>query len=199
MAGTQESGRESTGLGQQDDSLSTRDVAAWFVREVLPLEPVLTQYLQRNWHNPCDIVDLRQEIYARVCLSAQKELPQEPQRFILVSARNLLINRLRDARVIPIETTADLDALNVPADVPGPDRIAIARDELRRMQAALDQLPVRCREAMVLAHVHGLSGHEIAQRMNISPRMVSAHLTNGLRLLANILHGEEPSEGRAKP
>ena len=75
MAETQESGRESTGLGQQGDPLSTRDIAAWFVREVLPLEPILTQYLQRNWHNPSDIVDLRQEIYARVCLSAQKEFP----------------------------------------------------------------------------------------------------------------------------
>ena len=116
-----------------------------------------------------------------------------------MTARNLLINRLRDARVIPIETTADLDALNVPADVPGPDRVAIARDELRRMQAALNQLPARCREAMVFAHIDGLSGHEIAQRMNISPRMVSAHLNNGLRLLANILHGEESSEGKAKP
>lgn len=199
MAETQESGRESTGLGQQDDPLNARDIAAWFVREVLPLEPVLTQYLQRNWHNSSDIVDLRQEIYARVCLSAQKEIPQEPQRFILVTARNLLINRLRDARVIPIESTADLDALNIPADFPGPDRIAIARDELRRMQAALNQLPARCREAMVLAHIDGLSGHEIAQRMNISPRMVSAHLNNGLRLLANILHGEESSDGKAKP
>jgi RNA polymerase sigma-70 factor (ECF subfamily) len=89
--------------------------------------------------------------------------------------------------------------LNVPADVPGPDRIAIARDELRRMQAALDQLPARCRQAMILAHIDGLAGHEIAQRMNISPQMVSAHLSNGLRLLANILHGDEPSEGKAKP
>jgi RNA polymerase sigma-70 factor (ECF subfamily) len=199
MAGTQESGRESTGLGRQDDPLSTRDVATWFVREVLPLEPVLTKYLQRNWHNPSDIVDLRQEIYARVCLSAQKEIPHEPQRFILVTARNLLINRLRDARVIPIETTADLDALNVPTDLPGPDRIAIARDELRRIQAALDQLPPRCREAMILAHIDGLTGHEIEQRMNISQQTVSAHLNNGLRLLANILHGDEPSDGKAKP
>jgi hypothetical protein len=35
--------------------------------------------------------------------------------------------------------------------------------------------------------------------MNITPRMVSAHLNNGLRLLANILHGEDTAEGKAKP
>jgi len=194
MAGTQDSGRDFTGLGPQDDPLSARDVAAWFVREVLPLEPVLTQYLQRNWHNPSDIVDLRQEVYARVCLSAQKKFPDEPQRFVLATARNLLIDRLRTARVIPIEAVADVDALDVATEVPGPDRIAIARDELRRLQAALDRLPARCREAMVLAHIDGLSGHEIAQRMDISPSMVSAHLNNGLRQLANIMYGEDAEQ-----
>lgn len=199
MAGTQESGRESAGLGQQDAPLSTRDVAVWFVREVLPLEPILTRYLQRNWHNPSDIVDFRQEVYARVCTSAQREIPREPQRFVLVTARNLLITRLRDAQVIPIEATADIDVLEVATESPGPDRIAIARDELRRLQTALDQLPSRCREAVVLAHIHGLPGHEIAQRMNISPRMVSAHLNNGLRLLANAMHGEDSTDGEAKP
>lgn len=162
------------------------------------MEPVLTRYLQRHWHNASDIVDLRQEVYARVCLSAQKEIPQEPQRFVLVTARNLLINRLRDAQVIPIEATADIDALDVATESPGPDRIAIARDELRRLQVALDQLPPRCREAVVLAHIHGLAGHEIAQRMNISHQTVSVHLNNGLRLLANLMHGEDLSEGKAK-
>lgn len=178
--------------------MSMRDVAAWFVREVLPLEPTLTQYLHRNWHNPSDIVDLRQEVYARVCLGAQKQFPDETQRFVLATARNLLIDRLRSARAIPLERGTDVAELDIASDAPGPDRIAIARDELRRLQVALDQLPPRCREAMVLAHIDGLTGHEIARRMNISPPTVSVHLNNGLRLLANIMYGEDPHEGKAK-
>lgn len=197
MVGTRENGRESTGLGRQDDPVNARDIASWFVREILPLEPVLTQYLHRNWRNAGEVVDLRQEVYARVCLSAQKQFPDDSRRFVLTTARNLLIDRLRSSQVIPIEAMADVDALDIAADLPGPDRIAIARDELRRLQAALDSLPSRCREAMVLAHIEGLAGHEIAQRMNISPSMVSAHLNNGLRLLANIMYGED--DGKAKP
>jgi RNA polymerase sigma-70 factor (ECF subfamily) len=197
MVGTQENGRESTGLGRQDDDVNARDIASWFVREILPLEPILTQYLHRNWRNAGEVVDLRQEVYARVCLSAQKQFPDDPQRFVLTTARNLLIDRFRSSQVIPIEAMADVAALDIAADLPGPDRIAIARDELRRLQAALDRLPSRCREAMVLAHIEGLAGHEIAQRMNISPSMVSAHLNNGLRLLANIMYGED--DGKAKP
>jgi len=197
MAGTQDSGRESAGLRQQGDPLTVRDVAAWFIREVLPLEPILTQYLQRNWRNRSEIVDLRQEVYAKVCVAAQKQLPDHTKRFVMTTAKNLLITRLRDANVVPIEAIADIDALDIAIDEPGPDQIALARDELRRLQGALDRLPARCREAVVLAHIDGLTGQEIAQRMGISPSMVSAHLNNGLRHLADIMHGEDPpSEDR---
>lgn len=198
MTGARDNGREATGTRREGDPVSVPDVAAWFVRDVLPLEPILTQYLQRNWRNRSDIVDLRQEVYARVCLSAQKQFPEHTKRFVLTTARNLLINRLRDTNVVPIEAIADVDTLNVATDGPGPDQIAIARDELRRLQGALDRLPQRCREAMVLAHVEGLAGHEIAQRMDISPSMVSAHLNNGLRLLADIMHGEETNDGGSR-
>jgi RNA polymerase sigma factor (sigma-70 family) len=197
MTEAREDSREIAGLRRQGDPLSTPDVAAWFVREVLPLEPILTQYLHHNWRNRSDIVDLRQEVYARVCVAAQTQLPDNAKRFVLTTARNLLINQVRDKHVVPIEIIADVDALGVAMDEPGPDQIALARDELRRLQTALDQLPPRCREAMLLAHIDGLAGHEIAERMGISASMVSAHLNNGLRILADIIHGE--TDRREKP
>ena len=166
-------------------------VAAWFIREVLPLEPILMQFLHRNWRNQSDIVDLRQEVYARTWSAAQRELPQHTKRFVLTTARNLIINKLRDEHVVPIEVIADVDALGAAMDAPGVDQAVIARDELRRLQGALDQLPPRCREAVVLAHVEGLAGHEIAERMNISRPTVSVHLAQGLRALTNIMYGED--------
>lgn len=187
MNDQQDSERESVGEGD----MSARTIATWFMREVLPLEPILMQFLQRNWRNPSDITDLRQEVYARVWSAAMRERPQFPKRFVLTTARNLIINRLRDEQIIPIEVIADVDALGTAMDAPGADQTVIARDELRRLQDALDQLPPRCREAVVMAHVEGLAGHEIAQRMNISRPTVSVHLAQGLRALTNIMYGEE--------
>lgn len=182
-----DSERESAGQGDMAPS----SIAAWFMREVLPLEPILMQFLQRNWRNQSDITDLRQEVYARVWSAAMREQPQFPKRFVLTTARNLIINRLRDEQIVPIEVIADVDALGAAMDTPNADQTVIARDELRRLQDALDQLPPRCREAVVLAHVEGLAGHEIAQRMNISRATVSVHLTQGLRALTAIMYGEE--------
>jgi RNA polymerase sigma-70 factor (ECF subfamily) len=187
MADKPESGRENTDLRQSDTAMTVSEVEAWFVREVLPLEAKLMQYLRRNWRDPDEIEDLRQEIYIRVCEAARKSIPVPAKSFVFVTARNLIIDRLRKANVIPIEVMADLDALGVALDQPGPERNAIVRDELRRLHAAIDQLPPRTREAVLLGRVEGLTGREIARRMGIAETTVSEHLANGMHALTNLL------------
>ncbi len=177
-------GEGATARGGQ---MSPSEIAAWFARDVLPLEGILMQYLQQNWRNKSEITDLRQDVYVRICESARERLPEHTKRFVLTTARNLLINRMRHENVVPIEAVADLDAFGVAFDAPGPDRVAIARDELRRLQRALDHLPPRCREALILAHVEGLAGHEIAERMNVSRATVTEHLANAIRRLTDQL------------
>lgn len=170
----------------------------WFDREVLPLEALLMQFLERNWRNPSDVPDLRQDVYVRVYEAARKEIPQNTKQFVLTTARNLLINRARHERIVPIEAAADMDDLGLANDAPGPDQITLARDELRHLQAALDRLPQRCREAIVLRRIQGLSREEIAVRMGISEFSVTRYLSRAICLLADTLHGE-PANIRRKP
>jgi RNA polymerase sigma factor (sigma-70 family) len=165
---------------------------AWFVREILPLEAALTQYLHHNWRNKSEIPDLRQDIYVRVYEAARREIPERAKAFLFATARNLMINYIRDESVVPIEAVADLDALAIAVDAPGPDRSVMARDTLRRLQLALNRLPRRCREAVLLRKVDGLSICEIALRMGIAEKTVKCHLTDGMRALADILYAEQP-------
>jgi len=197
MVETPNNSREGADHAGHGSKVNARAIAAWFMREVLPLEPLLMRFLRANWRNHSDVIDLRQEIYSRLWTSAGRQIPDDPKRFLLVTARNLLITRLRDEQVVPIEAIAELDTLDLAMDAPGPDRIVIARDELRHLQSTLDELPPRCREAVVLAHVEELNGHEIAQRMNISESAVSMHLKKGLRALTDAMHGKD-SSGREK-
>jgi len=44
------------------EAIGMDDLEAWFVREVLPLEAVLIQYLSRGGRNKSDVEDLRQEL-----------------------------------------------------------------------------------------------------------------------------------------
>jgi RNA polymerase sigma factor (sigma-70 family) len=172
--------------------LAAPEVKAWFVREVLPLEAALTQFLHRNWRKGSDIADLRQEVYVRICQVAQKQPPEPVKPFLFTVARNVLIDRVRHTQVVPIEAVSDLDALGVAVDAPGPDRTVMARDELRRLEIALDKLPQRTRDVVVMARVEGLSGREIAMRLGISEPAVSQQLEKGMRRLADILYSAPP-------
>jgi RNA polymerase sigma-70 factor (ECF subfamily) len=196
MSETPEFDRGDAGHRQPQRAVKADPVAVWFVREILPFEALLMQYLHHNWQNKSDLQDLRQEIYVRVCEAAHSQFPDHPKRFLLTTARNLLIDKVKRAQVVPIDAIADVDTLGIAVDAPGPDQTAIARDELRRLQLALGRLPERCREAVTLGQIRGLSSREIAARMGISEQMVTRHIAKGLRLLAEILYGEPIDRGR---
>jgi RNA polymerase sigma-70 factor (ECF subfamily) len=197
MGDEPEAGQERARLGRTEAGMSQSEVDAWFVREVLPLEASLMQYLAHNWENKSEIPDLRQEIYARVCEAARHQFPHSARSFLFATARNFLIDLVRHSRVVQIEAMADLETLDIASDQPGPEREVSAREELRAVHAAIRRLPPRCQETVVLRKVEGLSLREISVRMNISEKTVERHLTEGLRSLADVLFGEtKPRAGQ---
>jgi RNA polymerase sigma-70 factor (ECF subfamily) len=178
--------------------MSAAEADEWFVREVLPLEPVLIQFLHRNWRNASDIGDLKQDIYVQVYEAALKGLPAHPRQFVFATARNLLINRVKREQIVSIEAMADLDLLGLAEETPGPDRAVLARDELLQLQIALDRLPERHREIFVMAQIEGLTGRQIAERTGLAESTVSLHLAKATRLIADQLYGE-PKDLRRSP
>lgn len=161
----------------------------WFTHEVLPLGPMLMRFLQRNKCNAAEIADLSQEAYARVYEAAQRERPLQVKPFLFQVARNLMIDRLRKQSVVSLETMADFDLLNVSDDKPSSEAYVAARQELRLLQTALDDLPPRCREVVLMRKVEGLSQREVAKRMGITIETVENQVAKGVRLLAQALGG----------
>jgi RNA polymerase sigma-70 factor (ECF subfamily) len=198
MGGTADINRTDASRAPQGFGMAVNELDLWFVQEVLPLEGVLMQFLRRNWRNESDLPDLCQDVYIRVYEAAKDERPDKPKSFLLTTARNLMADRVRRERIVPIEAVGDVDTLNAAIDEPGPERVVAARDELRVLQEALDQLPKRCREAVILKQIEGLSRREIALRMGVGEETVKQHLTNGMYALADILSGK-PADLRKKP
>ncbi len=163
----------------------------WFTEEVLPLEPALTRFLHRNWKKTSEIPDLRQEVYARVCEAAAHEKPRLLKAFLFATARNLMIDCARRERIVPIDFHTDLEALNVPANEVGVDREVSGREELGLLWRALNDLPPRVREVIVLRKIEGLSQKETALRLEITENSVEHYSGKGLRLLADAMFGGE--------
>jgi RNA polymerase sigma factor (sigma-70 family) len=174
------------------------ELRAWFLREVLPLEAALTNYLGHHSRGRAGVADLLQDVYVRVYEAASKQLPESTKSFVFTTARNLLVDNVRHEKVVPIEAVENIEALVVAADEPGLETQVAARDELRHLQSALEHVAPRAREAFVLHHAHGLRQSEIAGRMGISVKTVSYHLNEAVQVLADILYGEKPGK-RTKP
>lgn len=161
----------------------------WFCGEVLPHEAVLTRFIQRNWRNADEVVDIRQDVYERTLIGARQGLPAEARFYLLTIARNVLINRAKRAKIVSFELVADLENLGGDVIAFSSERQLEARDELRRARAGLDGLPPRCREVVRLRKVEGLSTQEVAARLGIGRHTVERQLTMGMRALADFMLG----------
>ncbi len=161
----------------------------WFMREILPLEGDLVRYLRHKWPDSNEVPDLMQETYARIYEAARSELPLQARAFVFAIARNLMIDKLRRISVVSIETVADFDDMHVIDNEPDPERQVTARQELRLLQLALDELPHRCRQIVVMKKVEGYSQREIAAKMGVTEVVVEHQVVKAMRLLTQAVYG----------
>lgn len=171
----------------------------WFAEEILVHEEALLRYLLRCWPRREEAHDLRQDIYARVYEAAGKALPLQPKAFLFATARHLLADRARRARVVSIEPMGDFEPSHVLVDDVSPERWCGGRQLLHRLADAFDGLPDRCREAVWLRRVEELPQKDVALRMGISEKTVEKHLAKGMRLLADRLYGGGSAVRAASP
>jgi RNA polymerase sigma-70 factor (ECF subfamily) len=193
MAEAQEPSRDGANKTRDGAGMSLSVLEAWFLREVWPLEAILMQYLRQNWHDQAATQDLLHDVYVRVYEAAREEIPEHPKAFVFTIARNLLISRVRQRNVVPIEAVADFESMGLAIDAPGPEQVTIGRDELRRLEAAIDKLPAQCRKVVLMRRVDGLSRPEIALRLGITESTVSSYLRHAMSVLDAMVFGADDS------
>jgi RNA polymerase sigma factor (sigma-70 family) len=170
------------------------ELDAWFAAQILAHEAALTRYLRRIWRNKAEVDDLRQEIYIRVYESAARELPASPKSFLFAAARHLITDRVRRERIVSIDYTQDLESLNVLVDEISPEQLLSARQELKRLSVALDQLPDDCRQVIWMRRVEGLSQKEVVERLGMLEGTLESHVCRGLRALMKAVYGSESTD-----
>ena len=189
MTETPENGRESDGQGY-GAGMAASEVNAWFVREVLPLEAALRRYLRTGWRNDSDVGDMCQDIFVRALEAARKEIPRAARPFVFSIARNLLLDRLHRNQIVSIDSVADMEFFGLASDEPLPDRALSARQDWKRLQVVLNQLPERWRDVVVMRKIEGLSRKEIALRMGLAERTVAQHLASGIAALTDFFNND---------
>ncbi len=103
---------------------------------------------------------------------------------------NLATDRLRRRRGVGLDEAPEMADESASAL----DQM-ISADRIAALQGALDQLPARQRQAVILRHLEGLSNPEIAAAMEIGVEAVESLTARGKRALAALLEGRRDELG----
>ncbi|TRX73067.1 sigma-70 family RNA polymerase sigma factor [Pseudomonas mangiferae] len=168
-------------LSPSAESSASRDVGALYRSH----HGWLHGWLRTRLGNACEAADLAQDTFLRVLLAtASAERPlrleqvREPRAYLVTVARRVLCNHYRRQSL----ERAWLQALAlVPeAEHPSPEQQLLLVEALHEVDALLEGLAPRVREAFLLAQLEGLGYAEIALRLQVCERSVKRYVAQAL-------------------
>lgn len=132
-------------------------------------------WLRRRLGDSFLAADLAQDTFINVITGGSSNAIREPRPFLATIARGLVANHHR--RQLLENSYLELLSTLPEELAPSPEVQLLAIEALRQIDQALDGLPVKIKEAFLLAHLEELSYAEIAQRLGVSLSSVKQYLT----------------------
>lgn len=170
---------------------------------LLEMRDDLKRFALARHCDPGDVDDLVQEVYVK--LTAGSTGPVGNPRAYLYQIANNLIHDLRRGRMRQERRDDDWaraefgqDLVHHPAA--SPERAAIDRQMLARVDAAIDSMPERTAHILRRYRVEGQSQKDIAGELGISLSAVEKHLQRAYRTLMELREtlDDAPSRGKAE-
>ena len=163
------------------------EIVAWVSSQVIPFEAELRQKLRRVCKDGNELDDLVQEIYYRLLRLPSVDHIREPRAFLFQMARNIVIDQVRRRAVVSIDTMHSLDELTLSDTTPSPERVALARAELKWVLGLIAGLPGRCRDVFRLRKIYGLSQAETAKSLGLTENVVEKETLRGLTMISDMV------------
>ena len=163
------------------------ETARWFAAEVQPHEPALRGYLRGSFPAVRDVDDVVQESYLRMWRARAAQPIASARSFLFQVARRLALDVVRRERISPVAQVRNLAALPVAADGPGTADLASTQERVRLLADAIETLPARCREIVILRKIQALSQKDTAARLGLSERTVEVQVSRGVKRCEDFL------------
>lgn len=167
--------------------LMNSDVVDWVTSNFLPFEAELRRMLRRVCAGPAEIDDVVQETYYKVLMLPAVDHIREPNAFLVRTAKNLVMDRMRRDAIVSMEAMANLDDLEIADEAPSIERVVLARAELNWVMGLIANLPRRCKAVVMARRIDGLSQFETARSLGVSEGIVEKEMTRGMELISDIV------------
>jgi RNA polymerase sigma-70 factor (ECF subfamily) len=137
--------------------------------------------------------DLVQDLYVRLATQPAALEVKSPGALLYRMAANLLVDQARSEQRSSrrsaqwrMETRTSLGGEDVVEEIPA-DEALIARERIRQLAAAVEDLPPQMGRAFRLHKLEGRSQAETAEAMGVSRKMIEAHIQAAVRQLSKRL------------
>ena len=153
----------------------------WFFNEVQPHAPELRAYLKNAYPSVRDVDDVVQESFLQIWLARLAKPVHSAKALLFIMARHKAIDQIRRNKVSPIDKIRDLDGLNAIENGISVVDALNRQEKILMLAQAIDALPVRCREIVILRKLQVLSQKEVAAILRLSVNTVEAQLARGIK------------------
>jgi RNA polymerase sigma-70 factor (ECF subfamily) len=155
---------------------------SWFGEELQPHESAIRHWLHSQFFS-VDVDDVMQETYLRVfrAKKANKIRVPMPRAYLYTTARNVAIDYFRHERSVIVERVPEIGSLPELDNRLNGAETAKHEEDLSLLAEAIQTLPSRCREVLVLRKLHGVPQKQIAARLGITENTVAAQAGTGMR------------------
>jgi RNA polymerase sigma factor (sigma-70 family) len=162
-------------------------VAQWFKDWRKPVR----HWLSRRASVPAaELDDLAQEVFLRLLRYGEKTAVENPLGYLLRIAGNVACEWRERARVSKPHDQQWLDDLLIESEQEPENSVCQAHTD-ENVQAAVDKLPYRQRQVLLLRVNEGLTYKQIAARLGLSPRAVLRDLARAYSQLRVLLDRED--------
>jgi RNA polymerase sigma-70 factor (ECF subfamily) len=150
----------------------------------------LVRFLSRKLGSVDDAQEIAQDAFMRIHGLENADNIDNARAFLFQVASNMAIDQLRrrslHARYVEDEGERLRDD-SEPQSPASPEELVDAREQVRLVYQAIDRMPFRPRQALMLHRVKGLSYNEIAREMGVSVSSVEKYILEALKHCRNTM------------
>ena len=158
---------------------ASSDQSEWFRQEVHAHDTHLKAYLRTSFPTVRDVDDIVQESYLRIWRRQSVQPVRTAKAFLFTIARRLTIDWLRREKSSVVEVVENLEAVAEIDDGKSTAEVVADAEITALLVAAIDALPARCREVVVLRKFKLLSARETALQLGLKEATVEMQLSRG--------------------
>ena len=152
----------------------------------------LVRFIRGRIQSHEDAEDMAQQAFIRIQPLLETNQLDNPAAYLYQTASNLVIDQLRHRKIQRSYISSELDKQaamyeEYHMDMCTPERKLTADNDLAAVEAALEGLPHKCRQAFLMHRVKGYTYNDIADAKNVSVSSVEKYILQALKHCRNAL------------